>query len=270
MNTYELLTNLELVTDMHREIRRQAIVDVLSQSPDGAVSVTDLAERFCVSAMTIRRDLTWLVAQGTAKRVHGGALLVRQSPIEKPFSDRAVDFGDEKQAIGQAAAQLVDDGDVVILDAGTTTLQVARCLAGKQDLTVITNALPVAQALAGNDEIAVIVLGGILKPEELCTVGPMVTRELGRLSADKVFLSTTGFDLHKGLTDPDIHEAEVKESMIGAADRVILVADSTKWQHNALARIAPAGALHIWITDAGLPQQTADDLADAGITVIQA
>jgi DeoR/GlpR family transcriptional regulator of sugar metabolism len=248
--------------------RRYALVNLLLQQENGAASVTHLAELFSVSEMTIRRDLAWLEARSRVQRIHGGARVIRNDEMEKTFVERAVEYRDQKRSIGAAAAQLVEDGDHIILDAGTTTHQVARHLLDRRDLTVITNALPVAQELARAPHITVIILGGALKQEELCTVGPMVTRELARLSVDKLFLSAAGFDAQKGLTDPDIQEADVKEAMILAANRIFLVADSSKWQQVALARIAPMDRIEALITDENLNAAARAALETAGVRVI--
>jgi DeoR family transcriptional regulator, fructose operon transcriptional repressor len=248
--------------------RRHALVNLLLQQENGTASVVRLAEVFSVSEMTIRRDLAWLEAKSQVRRIHGGARVATREEPEKPFLERTVDYSEQKQCIGATAAHLVEDGDRIILDAGTTTRQVARHLLSRRNLTVITNALPVAQELARAPQITVMVLGGLLKQEELCTVGPMVIRELARLSVDKLFLSAAGFDLHKGLTDPDIHEADIKEAMILAADRVFLVADSSKWGQVTLARIAPLERIDLLITDDGLTTDARIALAGAGVSVM--
>jgi DeoR family transcriptional regulator, fructose operon transcriptional repressor len=248
--------------------RRYALVNLLRQQDNGAASVAQLAELFCVSKMTIRRDLAWLEARSRIQRVHGGAIAITNDESEKSFIERTVEHSRQKASIGAVAASLIEDGDRIILDAGTTTREVARHLATRRDLTVITNALPVAQELARIPGVHVIILGGALKPEELCTVGPMVTRELARLSVDKLFLSAAGFDPRKGLTDPDIQEADVKEAMIMAADRVFLVADSSKWGQVALARIAPLHTVEALITDEELAADARAVLETAGVGVI--
>jgi DeoR family transcriptional regulator, fructose operon transcriptional repressor len=248
--------------------RRSALVRLLLEQENGAASVAQLAELFSVSEMTIRRDLGWLETRALVRRIHGGAIAIIGDAPEKPFAERAVEYSHQKQSIGAAAAHLVEDGDRIILDAGTTTRQVARHLLDRRDLTVITNALPVAQELARSPHISVILLGGTLKQEELCTIGPMVTRELARLCADKLFLSAAGFDVQRGLTDPDMQEAEVKEAMIMAAERVFLVADSSKWGQVALARIASLERIEALITDEELDDDARAALETAGVSII--
>lgn len=250
--------------------RRQGILRILEQSERGTASVPALAAAFAVSEMTIRRDLDWLQSRSWVKRVHGGALLAQAAFGDAPFDQRVDRAEPEKQSIGWAASQWVNDGERIILDAGTTTHQIVQHLGTRQSLTVITTAMPIAQDLARFPQITTIVLGGLLKHGELCTVGPLVTRELARLSADKVFLSAAGYDLSRGLTDPDIGEAEVKEAMIRAATQVILVADSSKWGQASLAHIAPLSVVDVLITDHHLPDEAVAAIESQGIRVVRA
>ncbi len=250
--------------------RRQAILRILEQSETGTASVPVLAAAFVVSEMTIRRDLDWLQSRSRVNRIHGGAMLAPGAFGEAPLHKR-IDLADpEKQSIGWAASQWVKDGERIILDAGTTTHQIVRHLGTRQALTVITTAMPIAQDLAQFPHITTIILGGLLKHGELCTVGPLVTRELARLSADKVFLSAAGFDLSRGITDPDMSEAEVKEAMIRAATQVILVADSSKWGHASLTHVAPLSAIDVLITDRHLPDDAVIAIESQGINVVRA
>lgn len=253
---------------MLAEERRLRILDVLNESENGIVSVAKLSELLGVSSMTIRRDLDWLEEKALAKRVHGGVMAYQSVVSERSFAERDGQFSQEKQIIGRLAAQLIHDGERIILDAGTTTQQVARNLMGKRDLTVVTNALPVAEELCQFPQVSTILLGGILKRKERCTVGPMVVTELARLSVDKLFLSAAGFTVDKGATDPDLWETEVKQAMIRAAQEVILVADSSKWGVVTLVRITPLRAVHRLITDDGLPISAIEAIEAEGVKVI--
>lgn len=253
---------------MLAEERRLRIVEILRERESGIVSVVELSELLRVSSMTIRRDLEWLEGMALLRRVHGGAVAYQGVADEKPFVQRHTEFSREKQIVGWAAAELVQDGESIILDAGTTTQQVAKNLAGKKNLTAVTNALPVAEELSKCPQVSTIVLGGMLKQEELCTVGPTVTQELARLSVDKVFLSAAGFTVEKGATDPDLHETEVKQAMIRAAREVILVADSSKWNVTTLAQIAPLKAIHRIVTDSGIPTEAIAAIEAEGVEVI--
>ena len=253
---------------MLAEERRYRIVEILYERDSGLVSVTELSDLLGVSTMTVRRDLDWLKGKDLLRRVHGGAVVREALDDEKPFLERGKEFSQEKQLIGRAAAQLVRDGEVIILDAGTTTQQVARNLSDKQGLTVVTNALPVAEELSRYPQISTILLGGILKHRELCTVGPPVTEELSRLSADRLFLSAAGFTLQKGATDPDLRETEVKQAMIRAARQVILVTDSSKWGGVTFAQITTLDAIHRIVTDDAIPAAAIEALETEGIEVV--
>jgi DeoR family fructose operon transcriptional repressor len=252
---------------MLAQIRRQRIVDILGWSPDGVVTLKSLSAQFGVSEMTIRRDLDWLQSQALVHRVRGGAT-AQTGREEMPFSDRLRAAGPQKKAIAWAAVRLVNDGDRIILDGGTTTQQIAANLARRTALTVITNNVAAVTELASCDAIETIVLGGNLKHLELCTVGPWVTQGLADLAADKLFLSTAGFSIRHGVTDLDMREAQVKRAMIAAAAQVILVADSSKWGLAKLVRVAPLHDVDILVSDDDLPAEAIAQLEAAGVEVV--
>jgi DeoR family fructose operon transcriptional repressor len=253
---------------MLAEQRRLRIAELLSQNPLGIISVEEFSHTLNVSEMTIRRDLNFLEESGLIKRVHGGAVLLQDNSPEKAFSERHDEFSTEKELIGAEAAHLVQNHESVILDAGTTTLQIARNLNCYDDLTVITNALPIAFELNRCQGVQTILLGGMLKRRELCSVGPTTTQQLSRLSVDQLFLSSSGFSIEAGITDPDFREVEVKEAMIRAAREVILVADSSKWNVRSLVRITSIQSVHRIITDSHLPERALASLKMEGIEVI--
>jgi DeoR family fructose operon transcriptional repressor len=253
---------------MLAEERRLRIVEILNERENGVVTVAELAELLGVSGMTIRRDLDTLEEMALLRRIHGGAVSYQREIDEKPFQERGEEFNQEKQVIGRVAAQLIHDGERIILDAGTTTLQVARNLADKKDLTAVTNALPVAEELSHCLQVSTILLGGMLKQKERCTVGPTVVEVLSRLSVDKLFLSAAGFTVEKGATDPDLWEVEVKRAMIGAAREVILVADSSKWGTVNLVQITPLEAIHKIVTDDNLPIEAIEMIEAGGVEVV--
>jgi DeoR/GlpR family transcriptional regulator of sugar metabolism len=253
---------------MLAEARRRRILEVLADSESAAVAVEPLAEQLRVSGMTIRRDLDWLEARGLLRRVRGGAVTTGDIPTWKPFGERRDEYSREKQLIGWRAAQLVCDNQRIIVDSGTTTLHLARNLACRQNLVAITNSLPVAEELVRCPGVTAILLGGLLKPRELCSVGPTVAEELARLSVDRVFLSAAGFEIARGVTDPDMREVEVKRAMIRAAREVVLLADSSKWGEVALAQIAPLRGIHTLVTDNGLPADAARAIRAAGVQVL--
>jgi len=253
---------------MLTEERRLRIVEILNETENGVVTVTELGELLGVSGMTIRRDLDALEEMVLLRRIHGGAVSYQRVIDEKPFRQRGGEFNREKETIGRLAAHLIRDGERIILDAGTTTLQVARNLAGKKDLTAVTNALPVAEELCHRLQVSTILLGGMLKQKERCTVGPTVVEALSRLSVDKLFLSAAGFSVDRGATDPDLWEVEVKRAMIRAAREVILVADSSKWGTVNLVQIAPLNAIHKIVTDDHVPAAVVEEIEAEGVEVV--
>ena len=247
------------------EERRRAILDMLAR--DGRVLVKELAPRFGTSQVTIRKDLEVLHARGLVHRTHGGALPVPSGALLDPsLRDKEKLHRREKLRIGAAAAQLVKEGQSVILDSGTTTTAVARALRELRNVTVITNAVNIAAELAGTS-IAVILTGGLLRENSFSLVGPLAEETLRRLSADVFFLGVDGFDAHFGLTTPNLLEAKVNRVMMEIAKRVVVVCDSSKFGRRSLSLIAPTAAVHQTITDGRIPKPDLQALQDAGIEV---
>ncbi len=253
---------------MLAELRRLRIAEYVRQHESGIVTIAELSQFLAVSDMTIRRDLALLEHQSILRRVHGGAVAIQQANGEKSFKYRTTRADPQKQIIGWLAAQLVSDGDRIILDAGTTTLQVAYNLTCKERLTVITNNLPVANELAQCADIVVILLGGIVKHNESCTVGNMVRQSLSLLSADKYFLSATNFSIRMGAMETDMVETEVKQAMLRSANETILVADSSKFDISALIQVAPLKQITRIVSDDGLPAEAIRLIEAEGVEVI--
>jgi DeoR family fructose operon transcriptional repressor len=248
--------------------RRTLILDLLRERA-GSVSVLELSELFKVSTMTIRRDLDLLEEQRRIVRVHGGATVLRPDS-GKPFFHRQPEFSQQKKAIGKLAASLLEEHDTVLMDAGTTTLAMAVEMSCQKDMTIITHALPVAQELCNCEHVQIILLGGVLKRKEQCSVGPMVVQELCKFTVDKLFISAAGMELVHGLTDPDLLETEIKQAMIRSARQVILLADSSKWGIVHLVQIAPWSSIHMLISDQDLPDSAQAELEAMGIRVLTA
>jgi DeoR/GlpR family transcriptional regulator of sugar metabolism len=229
------------------EERHQVILDLLEES--GSVTVNEMVERFGVSEMTIRRDLDILEKKGLLRRVHGGAVLDRGRSYEPPFLSRAVENLEAKQRIGRVAADMIQNGDSITLDVGTTTMEIARHITGKQNLTVITPCLQIASLLAENPNIRLILTGGIVRPGELSMVGHLAERALKDFYVDKLFLGAAGVDFNAGLTEYNLEDTLVKQVMIKNAKEVILVADSSKFGRIAFTSIAPLSVVSRLITD---------------------
>jgi DeoR/GlpR family transcriptional regulator of sugar metabolism len=216
--------------------------------------------------MTIRRDLDALVAQGAARRVRGGAVSLLLRDEEPPFAVRAVAAGDAKGRIGRAAADLLIDGESVVLDSGTTALEVARCLVGRR-VTVLPLSLHAASVLAQIDGVRLLMAGGEVRPRELSLVGPLATTSLGALRFDTAILSCCG--LADGqVTAHDLGDAEVKRAMRASAARTVLVADGSKFARSATAVVCALDELDVVVTDGSIPADGAVALRSGGVEIL--
>jgi DeoR family transcriptional regulator of aga operon len=248
------------------EERRRAILDLLNHQ--GRVLVTELSRKFETSQVTIRKDLEVLHAHGLVHRTHGGALPTREGAREDPtLREKEKLHHHEKLRIAALAAEEVKEGQVLILDSGTTTTAIARTLRNFRNLTIITNAVNIAAELAGTN-IEVILTGGILRNNSFSLVGPIAEETLRRLSADILFLGVDGFDVHFGLSTPNLLEAKVNRVMVEVAKRTVAVCDSSKFGRRSLSMIAPTSALQEVITDRGAPKSDLRTLKQAGIEVV--
>jgi DeoR/GlpR family transcriptional regulator of sugar metabolism len=222
---------------------------------------------FGVSIVTIRQDITALEELGYLHKTYGGAVLETGSGYDSAFAARAKLHHQQKRHIGAAAASRITPGDVVILDAGTTTIEVAKHLPENADLTVITCALNIALEAGTKKGVGVMVCGGHLNPRTLSLVGHEVEHMLRGINADRLFLATYGVDLTKGLTDRNAATAQVKRAMIAAARQTILVCDSSKFGEICPHAVAPLDVLSGVITDDGIPSSFSEHFALKGIEV---
>lgn len=250
---------------MLNEERRRAIVESLNR--DGRVLVGDLARQFQTSQVTIRNDLEVLHAHGLLHRTHGGALPSRDSAVLDPtLREKEKLHWREKLRIAEAAAALVEEGQVVILDSGTTTTAIARALRSFRDLTIITNAVNIASELAGTD-LEVILTGGTLRKNSFSLVGPVAEDTLRRLHADILFLGVDGFDVHYGLSTPNLLEAKVNRIMLEISNKVVLACDSSKFGRRSLSKISSTSAIDHVITDREVSKLHLKTLKQSGIEV---
>lgn len=250
---------------MLNEERRRAILEIMNR--DGRVLVTELSRQFQTSQVTIRKDLELLHEQRHLHRTHGGALPSRDGALEDPtLREKEQLHRKDKLHIANAAARLVNEGQVVILDSGTTTTAVARALRNFHNLTIVTNAVNIAAELVGT-RVDVILTGGTLRKNSFSLVGPIAEETLRHLSADTLFLGVDGFDVHYGLTTPNLLESKVNRVMVEVAKRVIVVCDSSKFGRRSLSRIGPTSIVHQVITDHGIPKSDSRILHKAGVEV---
>ena len=221
----------------------------------GAVRVSDLTDLLGVSDMTIRRDLESLVADGIARKVHGGAVLAGQVAHEPGFAAKSQLEQSAKHAIAAHAASLIQPGAAIALSAGTTTWAMTPLIVTIPGLTVVTNSTTLADAIATLDPanlVSVILTGGVRTPSA-ALVGPVADRTIATMHVDQLFLGVHGMDERIGYTTPNLAEAATNRALIECAREVIVLADSSKWGVVGLADIAPLSAAHMVITEDKLP-----------------
>lgn len=234
------------------------------------VEVSALAEELEVTTETIRRDLAMLERQGQLRRVHGGAVHVQRLGYEPSVDTRRGQHAAQKTRIGRAARELLPDGGSILIDGGTTTLELVRNLPSDLRLTAVTNSLQAATLLAELPQVELLLLGGRLREVTGAAVGPWPLAALAELRIDVAFMGTNGLTPESGLTTPDQAEAEVKRAMVAAAGRVVCLADHTKVGLTQLCRFARLAEVDTIITDAGLDDALAGELRAAGPEVIRA
>jgi DeoR family transcriptional regulator of aga operon len=247
--------------------RRERIVALLREQ--GSVQIPALAEQFGVSTQTLRKDLNFLDARSVCTRSSGGALLRvgSQSPNENAIEIKRKLYAAEKARIGRAAAALIAPGDSILLDSGTTTLQVARHIRAGEPLVVVTNDIGVMNELAGSESVQLVFLGGTLRRKNMSFYGVQTERALHDLHVDKLFLAADGFHIDKGITTHFEAEALLNRLMCQAATEIIVVTDSSKFGRLCLHKIVEPQRIARVITDAGIPPETREALSAAGVLV---
>jgi DeoR/GlpR family transcriptional regulator of sugar metabolism len=248
------------------EPRRMKILDWLQE--EGSARVRDLSAAFAVSEATIRQDLEKLETDGHITRQHGGAFLRTVSRQVETMSLQHMENIDKKRKIGAKAASLVGNGETIILDAGSTTTEVAHQLLGRASLTVITNALNIALLLGAAPGYAVHMPGGQFKGPTLSLSGDKAAEYFENVYAGKLFLATAGVALDTGLTYPSFADLQLKQAMIRAASRVYLVADSTKINRSSFTRLGTLDVIHAFITDDGIRDEDARAFESRGVEMI--
>ncbi|MGN6740939.1 transcriptional repressor AgaR [Dyella sp.] len=247
------------------EERRRLIVEQVEAQ--GRVTVEELVQRFGISAVTIRADLEALDRAGALTRSHGGAVPVAPSQQDTPLTIKETRHHPQKRRIGEAAAKLVQDGETIIIDSGSTTVEIARALRQRRwnELTVITNALNIALELSGLSGVRVMMLGGMLRPTSYSLAGPDAEQALSRLSADRLFLGVDGLDPAIGVTTPDPLEASLNALMVRVSRQTVAVLDASKFGQRSLSVIAPMKALDMVISDASAPAEYVEALEGLGV-----
>jgi DeoR family transcriptional regulator, aga operon transcriptional repressor len=254
------------------EVRQAMAQQLLDRR--GFVRVRELSEHFGVSTVTVRNDLQVLEERGLAQRVHGGAMPSVRTAVERSFEEVASERATEKQAIAEAAAQLVSSGESILIDVGTTAAAFARALRQRADLTdvtVFTNGLKIALELeVACPRLSVVVIGGTLRPKQHSLVSPMADRVLRDLHVATAFIGCNGIDVDGGVTNVNLPEAEVKRMMIAAAARCVVLADADKLGIRALAQVCTVDNVDVLVTDGAAESARVAALRSAGVEVMAA
>ncbi len=231
----------------------------------GSVRVSELTEQLGVSEMTIRRDLDLLAREGLIEKVHGGATMRSRLSADEPgFEAKSYQQVAEKEAIARAASELIGPGQAVALSAGTTTWRLARRLRHTPNLTVVTNSLPVADVLHAEKrpDLTVVLTGGVRTPSD-ALVGPIAAATLHSLHVDVLFMGVHGMSEDAGFTTPNLLEAETDEALIASAERLVVLADHTKWGVRGLVSIARLDDADVVISDGGLSPEARSILSES-------
>lgn len=246
--------------------RYEKIVGLVNER--GSIRVSELSELCRVTEETIRRDLDRLELAGRLRRSHGGAVSVKETlHPEIPYTEREVTHAEEKKRIAHEAVKRIHVKDRILLDASSTAWYMAARMPDLP-LTVLTNSIKVATELSGKEKIEVISTGGILAQKSLSFVGPLAERSLDAYHVDKVFFSCKGVHMDRGISESNELQARIKERMIGMADEVILLADSSKFGIQAFTQVAGLDQVDVIITDRRIDKEVLGSLQERGITVI--
>ena len=256
------------VPNLSQGERMQQVLQMLETRD--SVHVAELAETFAVSEVTIRSDLGELARQGLVARVRGGVRPLQRGHSELGFDIRLRLEVERKQAIARAAAELVEDGEAIALDASTTAYYLALELRGRRELVVVTNGLLIAASLADAPGVTVLVTGGMLRLSAMSLVGDLGADLLRATRINKGFLGARGLSLERGLMDLNPDEVRIKQEMADACDRVVAILDGTKWHRSALLSFVPADSVHAIVTDVSAPAEQVGAWRERGIDVVVA
>lgn len=245
--------------------RKLKIIDYVRKH--SVASVAQLSQDFGVHEATIRRDLSEIEKEGRLRRTHGGVVLVERVSSEPSFTVRVNERVEEKTSIAERAIEMINEGDSIILDSGTTTFQIARLLSAKSNITVVTNDIKIAAELQNNKDIKVIVTGGVLSPESYMLNGLFTDHALKKLHVTKAFIVIPAIHPKLGLTHFDDQFVSAKRSMIESAEQTIVVTDHTKLGGVSLHNVAPVAQIDVLITGKEASETQVKQFQEAGVTV---
>jgi len=249
------------------EERRQYILNLINKT--GSIKAIDIAKMLEVSELTIRRDLDKLAKNELLKRTHGGAINILSVGHEMKFDVQKEKYIDEKKRIALAASSLIEEGDVILIEAGTTGYQTALNITNRAKLTIITNSCDIAVLLGKtNPDYKIVLSGGILNTDTRALVGPIADFAFKTTFVDKAFIGISGIDLEKGITAADPIEAQTKKNIIACAKQVIALADHSKIGHIAMNYVAPVHMINTFITDSEADEEFIEKLKELDIRII--
>lgn len=246
--------------------RRIKILEMIRE--DGHAKVQDLSHIFSVSDVTIRQDLEELERLGYVQREHGGAFLTDVGMFARTGKLFNQTHMDEKKEVARKAAKFINEGDIIVLDSGSTTTEIAKLLVKYNNLTVITNALNIALILGENPGINLVVTGGEFKAPTLSLTGQIAADSIKHMHANKLFLATAGISQDLNLTYPSLSDLMVKAAMIEISDQVFLVADSSKIGISAFASLGPVSQANFFITDSMITEKQLEKMKESGINIL--
>lgn len=263
--------------EMLSEQRQQEIVYLLES--EGSVKTSALCKRFSASRETIRRDLESLEEKKLIRRIHGGAMKLdakeenavhETSPFYASFDQRKRTCSREKEAVAREAVHYIEDGQAIILDSGTTALELAKALKKKKfcSLTVVTNSFSIASELAGTEGITLVLTGGVYRPEEKALTSDLATLIFSKINADTLFLTSCGISVEKGVTYQRIDEIVVQNKMMEASEKTIVIADGSKIGNNSLITMCDIEKVSMVITDSKANQEEVEHLRGVGVPVV--
>jgi DeoR family transcriptional regulator, galactitol utilization operon repressor len=244
--------------------REKLILDYFAE--DDSLTVTRLSGMLGVSSVTVRNDLNSLAEKGYISRTHGGAL----PAFDQDILERQRERQEEKRRIAKAAAAMVQDGDSIMIEAGTTLALLAKYLLGKAGIHVVTNSTLVLPYARYNSAARFTMTGGEFRPSTESYVGPVAVREIGNFNVKLAFVGTDGFSLERGLTTHFLEGAEIVKAMAKQAEKTIVLADSSKYRKAGFVNVLPLSDIDTLVTDSGLSPETVTQLTDAGIRIVTA
>ena len=257
---------MDSVTPLFAEERKEKTLQLLEEK--SKIYIADLCTTFGVSSVTIRNDLRELEAEGRLKRTHGGAIRINQASFEPTSPVKEIDHIEQKRQIAQHAASLIDDGDTIALDTGTTTLELAKCLINKQHIKIITNDIKIASVLeTHNSSHEIILTGGVLRQDFHCLVGPLTLSSLTHMNVDKAFIAANAFSIERGFSTPDLGQAQVKKALMDIAAETVMLMDSSKIGRFSFSTFARLQDVDKVIIDHSFSAKTAASLREADDSV---